>query len=179
MPNSVYVMEAANLFCGDADPSRSNHLTITDLKLPTLEENYVDHVPGGAPVAMEIDTHINRLEATFNLAGWSPEVMVMIGNSERANQVFTAYGVIRDRRTGIAMEGKAILGGRLGRVNPQSWRRGDLQHHEYSIRSIVHYELYLDGGEIYSWDFFLNQRRIGGVDLNFDINRILRIPITP
>lgn len=178
MANSIYVMEAANLFCGDSDPSLSNHLTISDLKLPGLEENYVDHIAGGASVGIEVDTHINKLESTFNLAGWSPEVMTMIGRSERAQQVFTAYGVIRDRRSGIAMEGKAIIGGRLGRVNPQAWKRGDLQHHEYSIRGIVHYELYMDGTEIYNWDFFLNQKSIGGVDVNFDVNQILRIPVT-
>jgi Bacteriophage tail tube protein len=179
MPSNVYVMEACNLFCGDVDPSLSQHLTLSELKLPGLEENYVDHVAGGAPLAIEIDTHINRLEATFNLAGWQPEVMTMIGASRQGAQTFTAYGVIRDRRSGKALESKAIMGGRLGRVNPANWRRGDLQHHEYSIRGLTHYELYMDGEEIYNWDFFLNQRRIGGIDLNLDINTILRIPSAP
>ena len=178
MPSNVYLMEACNLFCGDVSP-QSQHLTLSELKLPGLEENYVDHVAGGAPLGIEIDTHINRLEATFNLAGWQREVMIMIGVSEQALQRFTAYGVIRDRRTGAALESKAIISGRLGRVNPANWRRGDLQHHEYSIRGITHYELFMAGEEIYSWDFFLNQRRIGGVDLNLDLNTILRIPIAP
>src|SRR5215207_2818450 len=177
MSSNVYLMEAANLFCGDADPSLSNHLTISDLKLPELAENYVDHRPGGAPLAVEIDTHMNRLESTFTLAGWQPQVQTMIGLSTTANQVFTAYGVIRDRRNGRALEGKAVMQGRLGRVNPQNWRRGDLQSHEYAIRAIMHYALWLEGEEMFFWDFFLNTRRTGGIDVNRDINRILRIPI--
>jgi uncharacterized protein len=177
MANNVFIMEAANLFCGDIDPSKSNHLTLSELKLPTLEENMVDHIPGGAPVGVEIDTHINKLEATFNLAGWSTNVMTMIGNSVRAQQVFTAYGVIRDRRSGLAIESKAVIGGRLSKVSPGTFKRGDLQHHEYAIRSIMSYTLEMDHQEIYAWDFFLNQRRIGGVDLNADINQILRIPV--
>jgi uncharacterized protein len=179
MAGTIYIMEAANLFCGDEADSESQHLRLSEIKLPGLEENYVDHVAGGAPLAIEVDTHINKLEATFNLAGWQREVMTMIGRSERALQTFTAYGVIRDRRTGSALEGKAIMGGRLGRANPANWRRGDLQHHEYSIKGMVSYQLYLAGDEIYNWDFFLNQRRIGGVDVNLDLNTILRIPMAP
>jgi hypothetical protein len=176
MANTVYVMESANLFCGDHDPSSSNHLTLQELKLPGLEENYVDHAPGGAPLAIEVDTHVNRLEATFNLAGWSPNVMTLIGSSTRSRQIFTAYGLVRDRRSGEALEARAVMQGRLGRVNMTNFRKGDLQAHEYSIRGIVHYELYLDGEEIYFWDFFISARRIGGEDLNLELNDILRIP---
>ena len=176
MANTIYVMEAANLFAGDHDPTASNHLTLAQLQLPALEENYADHVAGGAPIGIEVDTHINRLEAGFNLTGWQPHVMKLIGTSARERQVFTAYGVIRDRKTGAALEAMAILRGRLGRVAPTAFRRGDLQQHEYAIRGVVHYELYMDGEEIYNWDFFTNTRRIDGEDLNLDMNRILRIP---
>lgn len=174
--NNVFVMESANLFAGDHDPSASNHLTLQELKLPGLEENYVDHAAGGAPFAIEVDTHLTRLEATFNLVGFNTQVMTLIGHSSRERQVFTAYGVVRDRRTGEAVEAKAVLQGRLGRVNPTNFRKGDLQGHEYSIRGIVHYELFFNNVEIYFWDFFISTRRIGGEDLNVDHNNILRIP---
>src|SRR5215216_2399381 len=158
MAMDVYIMEGANLFCGDHDPTNSTHLILQELKLPGLEENYSDHTPGGAPIAIEVDTHINRLEATFNLAGWNPLVMTLIGRSTRVHQTFTAYGGVRDRRTGRLMEAKAVLQGRLGRVNPTAFRKGDVMAHEYSIRGIVHYELYLDTDAIYRWDFFESQR---------------------
>jgi phage tail tube protein FII len=174
--NNLFVMESANLFCGDHDPTSSNHLLLQELKLPALEENYSDHAAGGAPIAIEVDTHINRLEATFNLAGWNPFVMTLIGESRRERQVFTAYGLIRDRRLGDAIEAKAVIQGRLGRVNPTPFSHGNLMAHEFSIRGIVHYELYMDSEEIYWWDFFTSTRRVGAIDLNFDYNRILRIP---
>lgn len=178
MTANVFVMEAANLFCGDIDPSGSNHLSLSELQLPGMEENMVDHMPGGAPVAIEIDTHINKLVATFNLAGWTPKVMTMIGLSTAASQTFTAYGGIRDRRTSKLLEAKAIIGGRLSKVHPAAWNRGNLQHHEYAIGSITHYELHMDGDELWKWDFWLNERIIGGVDVNADLNSILRIPVS-
>jgi hypothetical protein len=168
-------MESANLFCGDDDPSSSNHLVLQELKLPGLEENYVDHAPTGAPIAIEIDTHMTRLEATFNLAGWQTKVMTMIGESNKQRQKFTAYGLIRDRRTGEALESIAIMEGRLGRVNPTNFRKGDLQAHEYSIRGITHYELNMADEELYRWDFFTSTRTIGGVDLDEAMRQILRI----
>lgn len=81
MANTVYVMESANLFAGDHDPAASNHLALQEVKLPELAENFVDHAAGGAAIAIEVDTHIARLEVTFNLAGWTPHVMTLIGQS--------------------------------------------------------------------------------------------------
>jgi len=183
---TVYVMESANLICGDtrgsSAPGISTHLVLQELKLPGLEENYVDHIPGGAPIAIEIPMHMNKLEATFNLAGWDPTLMTYIGQNDPYYQRFTAYGLIRDRRTSKALQATAIMEGRLGRVNPTAFSKGNLMAHEYSIKSIVSYALYMqitEGAqpeEIYFWDFFTSVRRIGGRDLNEDMIQLLRIP---
>jgi len=187
--NTVYTLESANLICGDIStktaPGISTHLLLQELKLPALEENYVDHTPGGAAVGIEIPSHINKLEATFNLAGWDPDVMVFLGRETRFHQRFTAYGLIRDRRTSDALQMIAIIEGRLGRVNPTAFSKGNMMHHEYSIKSIVQYQLFMQkvqGGmpeEIYCWDFFTSVKRIGGVDLNDDMVRLLAIPANP
>ena len=186
MPSSLLTMESVNMICGDTGdasaPGVSTHLEISELKLPTLEENYVDHTAGGAPVQIEIPMYWNKLEATFNLAGFNPAVMVMIGQQARALQRFTAYGLVRDRRTSAALQALAIFECRLGRVNPTNFRKGNLMHHEYSLKSIVHYELYLqetlgaEPTELVFWDFFTSVRRVGGVDENAEQNTILAIP---
>lgn len=175
MANTLYIMEAANLFAGDHDPSASNHLSLLELQLPSLEENLADVNPTGAPIAIEVDTHIIRLEATFVLAGFQPQIMAMLGESDRMRQTFTAYGLVRDRRSGEALEAKMIMEGRLARVHPTNFVRGTVLNHEFSIRAVTHYEFYLDQREIYWWDFFTSTRRVGARDLNADLNRILRI----
>jgi phage tail tube protein FII len=197
MSQTIYVMESANLICGDtagpagtgsgtASPGISTHLILQELKLPGLEENYVDHTPGGVMVGIEIPTHINKLEATFNLAGWDPDVMTFIGQNDPFYQRFTAYGLIRDRRTSEALQSVAIIEGRLGRVNPTAFSKGNLMAHEYSIKSIVHYELWmqLDPGnstpsEVYWWDFFTSRLRVGQEELTDDLVRVLAIPGNP
>ena len=182
---NVYVMEGANLICGSGGagtaPGFSTHLVLSELKLPGFEENYVDHTPGGAPVGIEVPSHINKLEATFNLAGWDPMIMSFMGQNDPFYHTFTAYGLIRDRRTSEALQAMAVMQGRLGRVNPAAFSRGTLMHHEYSIKSIVHYSLVmeLDKGSgmfpIYEWDFFTSDFIVGNVDINDDMTRVLAL----
>lgn len=190
MTTTVYTMESANLICGDwrgqTAPGISTHLVLQEMKLPTWEENYQDHTPGGAPVAIEVPSHFNKLEATFNLAGWDPEVMTFIGHNSAFYQRFTAYGLIRDRRSSSAHQAVCVMEGRLGRVNPTAFSKGNLMHHEYSIKSIVHYELWMqmksgdaEPSEIYWWDFFTSRHRVGQYELTDDMVRLLAIPGNP
>jgi phage tail tube protein FII len=175
--NDIHVLEAANLFCGDEDPTNSTHLIIANLKLPGLEENFVEHNPGGAPIGVEVGTHIMRLESTFELVGWQPTVMALIGRERRDAQFFTAYGLMRSKRTARPFQVKAVMEGRLGRVNPTEFSRGSNHSHEYRIGGIWHYELYYDGQELYYWDFWTSTRRVGNIDQNLDQNRLLAIPV--
>jgi phage tail tube protein FII len=185
---TVYVMEGANLICGNSVgangpmPGISTHLVLQEMKLPTMEENYAEHTPAGAPIAIEVPTHINRLEATFNLAGWDPDIMRFLGQNSSEYHHFTVYGMIRDRRTSIALQAIARIQGRLGRVNPTAFSRGNLMSHEYAIKSIVAYSLNMqknvgeDPSPIFDWDFFTSDFIVGGEDINADMMRTLAIP---
>jgi phage tail tube protein FII len=194
--NTIFNLEAVNLICGDtgggSQPGFPTHLQIQEIKLPGLQEAFVDHNAGGARVGIEIPTHLNKLEMTFNLLGWNPDIMGMIGRSARADQRYTCYGLIRDRRTGAALQMRAYAEGRLGRVNPANFRRGDAHHHEYSVNAIIHYELYMQEQavagaagvdtalrEIYYWDYFEDIVRVNAVDTAAEERLILAIPGAP
>jgi phage tail tube protein FII len=196
MSNTIYNLEAVNLICGDSGggshPGIPTHLILQEMKLPGWQESFVDHNPGGARVGVEIPTHLNKLESTFNLAGWQPDIMRMIGRSNRRDQRYTAYGLIRDRRTGAALQARAYIEGRMGRVNPGNFRRGDHHNHEYSINAIVHYELYMQTApvtaeagvdtalrEIFYWDFFESTFRVDGFDTMEEERLLLAIPGAP
>lgn len=181
---TLWTMESVNLVVGDtggnAQPGESTHLSIQELKLPALEEAFTDHVPGGAYHAIEINSHITRLESTFNLAGWQPNVFQYIRNEGQSDARYTAYGLVRDRRTGDPLNAVAKMWGRMGRVNPVAFSKGNLFHHEYSIRGITHYQLIMQlqpgvNTELYYWDFFENERRVMGVSVSSQINALLGI----
>jgi P2 family phage contractile tail tube protein len=168
-------MEAVNLFCGNDDPTDSKHLTLSELKLPDLQAIYADHHAGGALVAIEVEVGIQKLEPTFKLNGFDPTLLAQFGLGSRFRQNFTAYGAVRDQRTGQAIEAKAIIEARLGKVAPDGFQRGEMHSHEYAMNSVVHYELWFDNKEKIVWDFFTSVWRVDGVDQNSNENRILRI----
>ena len=174
--SKLYVMEAANLFCGDHDPTASKHLTLEELALPALEEIFADHHPGGSRVAIEVAVGIQKLTPTFKLAGWDPDLLSQFGLGAQASKAFTAYGVIRDKSTGEALEAKAVIQGRLSKVEPDAFQRGEMMGHDYAIGEVLRYALHIGGQERLYWDFFTTEWRVGGVAQNDDERRILRIP---
>lgn len=174
--STIYMMEAANLFCGDHDPTKSKHLTLSELQLPNLQEMFQDHTPGGSRAQIEIGMGvIQKLEPSFKLAGWDPDLMTQFGLGTGRSKVFTAYGVVANKRTGDKIEAKAVIEGRLGKIEAETFQRGEMQSHDYAINEVFHYELWFDGREKFYWDFFSATWRIDGVDQNADERRILRI----
>jgi phage tail tube protein FII len=173
---TVYTMEAGTIYAGDAQPDQSNHLTMSEAKWPGMEENYVDHLAGGAPVGIEINTHFNKPEVTFTLAGWNPQVMKLLGSWSKDLQRFTLIGGIRDRLTGKLFAAKGEVWGRLGKAAPNAFNKGQNMAHEYAVKGVTHYELTFNGEQLWYWDFFTNSLIIGGVDRMAEMNAILGVP---
>jgi P2 family phage contractile tail tube protein len=175
MANTIFFWEAANLFVGDHDPTNSKHLTIQEFKLPSLEENTVDHFPGGGVAQIEVAVGINKLESTFKLAGIDPALLSEVGLGSRARSIFTAYGHVVDKRTGASIAKKAIFEGRLGKIETDAHKRGELVSVDYAIKEIMHYELWWNGTEKQYFDFFTSAWRVDGVPQNGDMLRNLGI----
>jgi P2 family phage contractile tail tube protein len=175
MSSTFFVMESCNLFCGDHDPSLSKHLTLAELKIPDLQEIYEDHHAGGARFQVEVELGVQKLEPTFKLNGWDPDLLAQFGLGSRKKHVYTAYGAIRDKRSGAVITAKAVIEARLGKVAPDAFERGSLQGHEYALNEVFHYELYWNDVEKYYFDWFTSTWRVNGADENAEINRALRI----
>lgn len=173
--SELYVVESANLFCGSHDPINSKHLTIQELKLPPLQAIYQDHHAGGARVQIEVEVGIQKLEPTFKLVGFDPNLLTQFGLGTKMKNIYTAYGEVLNRRTGQSIELRAVLEGRLGKVDGAAFQRGELMSHDYAINEVTHYEVHFGGEEKVYWDFWSNAWRIDGVDQNATTNSILRI----
>jgi phage tail tube protein FII len=179
MPNPVMVMDYANLFCGagPADDVASNHLVLTEVNLPAMDVQYSDHRAAGAPIYIELETGMARLETTFVLVGVNAQVQELVDSWITEQRKFFVFGNVRDHLTGIAYQAAAAMRGQLGRADPQNFRKGDVMHTNYSIREITHYEFGVADRMVYYWDFFTNTRIFGGKDFNREINRNLNIAV--
>jgi P2 family phage contractile tail tube protein len=176
MPSNVYIMEGANLFCGDHDPEKDKKLTLKELKLPDLQEVLVDHMPGGGKLGVEFAVGVQKLEPTFKLEGWDMLLLRQFGASTQQRRTYTAYGAIRDKRSGRVIQAKAIMEARLSKIAPDAFTRGESMGHDYALNECLHYEVYFDGAEELYYDFFTNTLRLGGVDPDPGFNQALAIP---
>lgn len=155
---SLRTLEAANLFCGTGP---SNHLRLLNVKLPVMQETYLDYHPGGAPVAIEIDVVLNKLSCDFTLAGWTPEVDILLAAWLASSNMFWMYGALRDRVTGNLFQAEAKMFGRLGHVEQEAFQRGATNQFKYTIRGIISYQLSIAGAMVYDFDFFNNRFLVG------------------
>lgn len=174
MASTFFMLEAVNLFVGD--DAQGKALTLSELKVPDLVEADQDHTGGTGGVTVGWTTHMEKLEATFNLNGYDPDLMRYFGLGGVKPKTFTALGAVRNKRTGKVVEAKSIIGGRLSRIASDAFQRGNLHGHEYAVKEITHYELHFDGEEKFFWDFFDGRRpRIDGQSQDDDVASILQL----
>lgn len=173
---NLYVLEQANIFASDTDPTASKHLAIESVKLPALEEKFEDHHGAGAPAAIQIPVGIEAFKVEFKMLGYDPQLIGLFGLGSPYRHNFTIYGGMRDQITGEAHELKCVVNGRLGKIEQGEFKKGDLNMADYEILGLMRYEVYFKGLEQIFWAYASNSWRVNGQDQNAAMNRILRIP---
>lgn len=174
---NYFLLEAVNLFLGDHDPAASNHLELTSLKLPELAQKTIEHTAGGSVGSVNFAIpSLDALEPSAKLGGFNAERLSQFGLNSPYRSVFTAYGVIREKRSNKEREAKAIIEARLATIAPDEFSQGSEFGHDLTFKEVVSYSLFEEGREVFAWDWFARTWRVGGVDQLGTSNRILRIP---
>lgn len=174
---ALFIQEAINLFAGDDGPDNSKHLTLESIKLPVLEESSQDYTPGGGIGEITVgNLGLKKLECTCKLKGYDPQVYSQFGIGTRGRRPWTMYGAIRDKRGNGLIELKAVMEGRLAKIEGDDLQRAELAGHDHTFHEIWHYELWWDKKEKYFYDFLTSEWRVDGVSQNADLRSILRIP---
>lgn len=161
----LLLMEAANLFIGDENPEAGKHLKITNLTLPTLEFDSVDHRGGGA--SMEVGWGMNvikKLEMSFKLAGFDEEAYAAAGIGSNAPRTFTARGMLRRKSDGKGFNAVATVKACMGKIAPDGFDRSNVFGHDHSLVEITRYRLIVGDVEWFYVDYFTTERRRFGVD---------------
>jgi phage tail tube protein FII len=154
MSATILTMDTANLFVGDDDPTNSQFLTLRNIKLPALEEMTKDHTGGGAMGSISIGQRLfQSLTASFQLEGFNPDVltkfMPVTGRTK-----YTIRGNIRDLRDHTDTEIRAVLDGRMTRVEMSEFSRDNGINTDYEIKEVMLYSLHFGQSEKIYFDYF-------------------------
>ena len=170
----VFVLESANLFCGDVGPDNDKSLLLETVKIPDMEENVQAFHPGGSYGALEIGgLGLKELMIEFKTVGVDPQTMSQFGVFGAPQQHYTIYGATRNKVDNSAVGIKAIAWGRMRKIASDNFKKGDLFGQSYQISEITHYELYFDSVELFFYDFFSHIWRVNGQNMIGEVNSLL------
>jgi uncharacterized protein len=170
------ILRGVNLYVGDEGPETSSkHLQLDELKLPQLEEQAEEFRPGGADLAYEVPLGLAKLEASFKLKGIDPHTLGHFGLGFGERRRYTGYAALYSEVDGAWKDAVAVMEGRIGMVEGDAWKKGELAGHDYKISSIWFYRLSIGGEEIYQIGVNPPVRVIRGVDHYAQVRNLLRI----
>ena len=170
MAQTILHVDLANLFVGDDDPTKSQHLVLKGVTLPQLTEKMKTHSPGGG--IMDVDLGLRKmdpLKMPFKLEGLNPDVMprFMPNGSQRIK--YTMRANIRDLQTHADLPLLGIIEGRMMQVNISELGSGNSTETDYSIQEIFRYQLFINNVEKYYFDFFS-----GAAGVRIDGNQVFK-----
>lgn len=166
MASDIIILDAANLFMGDDDPSNSQHLTLKSAKMPTVEEKTKEHTPGGGFADLTLGMRsFSITPMTFQLEGFNPDAVsrfMPVANRTR----YTLRGNTRSLRTSIDTPIIAVIEGRMTKMEMSEFKKDDGLMTDYEIKEIIFFSLHYGTTEKLYFDILSGPRglRIDGVN---------------
>lgn len=135
--------------------------TIQTLTLPTLTAKMEEFRGGGMDAPVELDMGMEKLEGTFELAEYNPDIIALFGLASADTQL-TARGAMR--RDGEAAVPVIVnMTGAIKEMDPGDWTAGDMSTGTFGY-TLRYFKLIVGGRELVEVDKVNMIRRISGVD---------------
>lgn len=146
----------------ESDTSRA--ITIATLTMPGLTFATGEHNPGGGIGAVNFAVpRIEAPEPAFSAKGIDIEIFSGMGLPER--WVFAGSYNRRAPGGGRVVPARAIIEGAITAWEPDESDPAEFQGCTHTFAEVTHYELTVDGEELFYWDWYERVFRRGGVDL--------------
>ena len=133
-----------------------------EAKLPELKIKTESFRAGGMDSEIDVDQGIEKLEASFVLASYEPEVLKQFGIADGASVPFVFKGAFQDD-AGKTIAATVTMTGKITSLTRDAWKAGE--NSKMTINMTLHYfKEVADGATIYEIDIKNMKRVIDGVD---------------
>ncbi|WP_336488281.1 phage major tail tube protein [Methylobacterium nigriterrae] len=169
-----YVMEAIDVRRAD-QPESSRQKIIQTMALPALTRRTSEHMAGGSVMSLNLSfPQIEALEPKYATGGFDLDTLRHFGLAAGSFDKWVFAGSVRVRRGGV-VPARAIIEGVVNAWEPDENTPGELMKCNHTIVEVSHYELVIDGEEIFYVDDDENVARSGSVDWFAPTRRALGI----
>ena len=161
MASTLYNLDFANLFVDDDNPNKSEFLTMESVTIPGLEEQTKAHNPGGGVGVIDLGQRsivVSMLQ--FKLKGINPNTMTKFMPIGRSVTPYTIRANIRDVANHTDIPLKAVVRGRLTKMQFGAFQKEDGLSNDYEIKEIQFYQLHFQGQEKIYYDWFQGPRGV-------------------
>jgi phage tail tube protein FII len=169
----LYVFEAVDVRRAD-EPESSRARTINRLALAAIVRKKVEFTAGGGIGTVNYTLPmIDAPQPKFSVKGLDVDVMTRMGFAGGLHDKWVFSGAVRDKRAGKVLPFRAVIQGVVSEWTPDEFTAGDFLGCDHSIDEVTHYELTLDGKELWYWDEDEQEARSGGISWFAEIRNAL------
>jgi len=136
---------------------------VTEIELPKLTMKTSEYRAGGMDAPVEVEMGMEKLETTFTLNGYDPEVLKLFGLAPGNSKSLTLRGTLINQETGVQQPILINLRGMMREVDMGTWKPGEDATLKISV-ALTYYKLAHNGVVIYEIDPAGMKRIINGVD---------------
>lgn len=148
----------------------SRPIILAKLTMPALKFITASHTPGGSVMGAEFAMpRIEAPEPAFAVKGFDIDAFGGMGTRDR----WVFAGSYRNKLTNRAEPGRAIIEGAIVEWEPDESDPEEFKGCNHVIREVTHYELLLNGEEMFYVDLWERVLRTGGTDLFAEDRRAL------
>lgn len=139
----------------------SRATTIVKITLPPITFATASHNPGGGVGAVDfVLPRIEAVEPAFEAKGIDPSVFGVFGTRDK----WTFAGALKDKKDGADIPARAIIEGAIQEWTPDDSAPDEFMGCNHAIKEVTHYELSVNGVELWYFDFWERVMRRNGVD---------------
>ncbi|MES9873164.1 MAG: phage major tail tube protein [Candidatus Sedimenticola sp. 6PFRAG7] len=158
MANIENVLTAMSLFVD----SKGYAGQVEELVPPKLTLKTEEIRAGGMDAPVEIDMGMEKMEASFTLNGYSPDVLKLFGLAPGRRKALTMTGSLISA-SGEEKSIRVNLQGMLRETDPGTWKPGEKSTLKVTV-ALSYYKLSINGEVIHEIDPVNMIRKIDGVD---------------
>lgn len=135
--------------------------TVDTLTLPKLTLKTEEYRGGGMDAPVELDMGMEKLEGTFALAEYNPDMMALYGLASPNTQLTARGAMRRDGEDAVAVV--VNMTGQVKEVDPGDWKAGDMSTGTFAY-ALRYLKITIGGRVVVEIDKVNMIRRIDGVD---------------
>lgn len=160
----IYYPEAIDVRLA-TQPDTSRRKIISSMAIPAIKQRTIESRPGGSILSRNLSLPmIEPIEPKYATEGFDLAAMRMIGLVAGAFDRWVFAGSLRVPRRGT-VPFRAIIEGRVTNWEPDGdTSPGEMQKFNHVLHDVSHYEVTIDGEEMFYVDDEENIARSGGVD---------------